>query len=155
PEAAPPQWTDPRPSTPRSTPARDTLEPTAIRPSSAFHSLLPRREGLPRTPGPPAPHSRAGLLAHGCRRRRRPDGALRVVDSSSSRALDAGRPQWRPMEDVEPARFLGPLRSQWRDRAGLSPASLLGPTWAPGGKRCLTQRLAATQASCNALQLCR
>ncbi len=93
----------------------------------------PKRERPAAATGAPAPHPRAGLLAHGSATQATPRWRLHVrVRPPTFPRSD--RPQWRPMEDVEPARFLGPLRSQWRDRAGLSPASLLGPTWAPGGK---------------------
>src|SRR5690349_6849307 len=106
----------------------------------------PKREGRRRRRGSPVPHPRAGLLAHGGERGRRPDGAFHVrirpptfPQDVRARSGDRWRMSNRPGSS-------GRFRSQWRDRAGLSPASLLGPTWAPGVTGCLAQPTAVAQA---------
>jgi hypothetical protein len=106
--APPPPGIAPRRSTPRSTPARDTPEPTAIRPSSAFHSL-PRREKAIRRRRVFRCRAlgQVSWLTAG-ERGRRPDGAFHVLvrpptfprNVQSAVATDGG---------CRTGRFLGPL----------------------------------------------
>src|SRR5262249_58691615 len=91
----------------------------------------PKREGLPRAPGPPAPHPRAGLLAHGPEmRRRRPDGVFAsgsapptFPETLSPVATDGG---------CQAARFLGPIPyTVAGPRRTLPPLPLLARTRTP------------------------
>src|SRR5262249_60643566 len=110
-----------RPPQPRPEP-RPTPPPSAHRPPSTLFSeerrhIRRRRFLRRRTLG------QVSWLTAG-ERGRRPDGAF-----TSSFVLPPSRgadcPQWRPMEDVEPVRFLGPLPfTVAGPRPGLSPLPL-------------------------------